>query len=141
MKSRASAAFESGFFVRLVLVVSGLTAIAITATILVAPGAFYSGYGIDLSGNATLANELKAPAGALLVAGLVIMTGVFRRAFAIASLATATIVYLSYGISRVTSIVLDGMPHDGMVWAAGIELVIGGACLLSLLNVRSARSR
>ena len=126
---------------RLILVTSGLIAVAIAATILFAPGAFYAGYGIDVSGNSTLANELKAPAGTLLIAGLMMFAGVIRTRFALASLTVASVVYLSYGLSRVISIALDGVPHSGMVGAAAIEIVIGVICLSMLLRVRRASTR
>ena len=140
MKSRAIAVFGGTFTARLVLFGSGLIAVAIAVAILFAPAAFYAGYGIDVTGDATLANELKAPAGALLVAGLVMFSGAFRRELAIVSLTTAAVVYLSYGLSRVTSIVVDGVPHSGMVDTAGVELVIGAICLLTLLQVRQANT-
>ena len=125
---------------RAVLFISGLVAVAIAATILFTPDAFYAGYGIEVGGNATLANELKAPAGALLVAGLLMFAGVFRSALAVPSLATATAVYLSYGLGRVLSIAVDGLPHSGMVSAAVIELVIGAVCLATLLHTRRAKA-
>lgn len=124
------------FATRLVLLPSALIAIAIAATILLAPEAFYAGCGIEIGGDATLANELKAPAGALLVAGLLMLAGVFRTRFAIISLTTATVVYLSYGLSRLLSIAVDGLPHSGMISAAGIELVVGAVCLAALLSAR-----
>ncbi len=127
---------SSTYTARLILVVSGLVAVGIAATILFAPGAFYSGYGIDVSGNPTLANELKAPAGALLIGGLLMFAGVIRSKLAVLSLTIASVIYLSYGLSRALSIVLDGIPHSGMVGAAVIEIVIGGICLLTLLHVR-----
>jgi len=136
MKSRVIAALRGSHATRLVLFLSALIAVAIAATILVAPDAFYAGYGIEVGANATLANELKAPAGALLVAGLLMFAGAFRAKFAIVSLTTATIVYLSYGAARVLSIAVDGMPHSGMVSAAAIEIVIGAVCLVTLLNAR-----
>ena len=136
MKSGAIAVFGGTLTARLVLFGSGMVAVAIAVAILFAPAAFYAGYGIDVSGDATLANELKAPAGALLVAGLVMFAGVFRRELAVVSLTTAAVIYLSYGLSRVTSIAIDGMPHSGMLSAAGVELVIGAICLLTLLQVR-----
>ena len=136
MKSRAIAVFGGTHAARLVLFGSGTVAVAIAVAILFAPAAFYAGYGIDVTGDATLANELKAPAGALLVAGLVMFAGAFRWELAVVSLATAAVVYLSYGLSRVTSIAIDGVPHSGMVTAAGVELVIGSICLLTLLQVR-----
>lgn len=140
MKSRAMAVFGGPHIARLVLFGSGLVAVAIAVAILFAPAAFYAGYGIDVTGDATLANELKAPAGALLVAGLVMFAGAFRTDFAVVSLTTAAVVYLSYGLSRVTSIAIDGVPHGGMVSAAGLELVIGAVCLVTLLQVRQIKT-
>lgn len=136
MNSRAIAVFGATHTARLVLFGSGLIAVTIAVAILFAPAAFYAGYGIEVIGDATLANELKAPAGALLVAGLVMFAGAFRRELAVVSLTTAAVVYLSYGLSRVSSIAIDGVPHSGMVNAAGVELVIGAICLLTLLQVR-----
>ena len=136
MKSKIMAVFGGTYTARLVLFGSGLVAGAIAVAILFAPAAFYAGYGIDVTSDVTLANELKAPAGALLVAGLVMFAGAFRRELAVVSLTTAAVVYLSYGLSRVTSIAIDGVPHSGMVNAAGVELFIGAICLLTLLKVR-----
>ncbi len=140
MKSKVIAFFGGSAATRVVLFLSAFVAVAIAATILVAPDAFYAGYGIEVGGNATLANELKAPAGALLVAGLLMFAGVFRSSLAVISLATATAVYLSYGLGRVMSIAIDGLPHSGMVSAAVIELVIGAVCLVTLLHVRRANA-
>ena len=136
MKSKAMAVFGGTYTARLILFCSGLVAVGIAIAILVAPAAFYAGYGIDVTGDATLANELKAPAGALLVAGLIMFAGAFRRELAIVSLTTAAVVYLGYGLSRVASIAIDGVPHSGMVNAASVEIVIGAICLLTLLQVR-----
>lgn len=136
MKSRVVSIFGGTHIARLVLFGSGLIAVAIAVAILFAPAAFYAGYGIEVTGDATLANELKAPAGALLIAGLVMFAGAARARFAVVSLTTAAVVYLSYGLSRLTSIAVDGMPHSGMVSAAGVELVVGAICLLTLLQVR-----
>ncbi len=121
---------------RLVLLLSGLVACGIAGAIFVAPDAFYAGYGIDLGGDATLANELKAPAGVLLVSGLLMLAGVFRSALVVVSLATASTVYLAYGLSRVVSIAIDGIPHNAIVGAAVFELVVGAVCLAMLLQVR-----
>ncbi len=118
------------------LLASGLIAAGIAAMILLAPNAFYGSYGIDLGANVSLANELKAPAGALLLAGLLMMAGVFKSDFIIPSLATAAAVYLSYGLSRVLSMAIDGVPHSGLVSAAAIEVAIGAISLVDLLRHR-----
>ena len=126
--------------VKLTLLFSGLVAIGIAVTILLAPEAFYSGYGINVGGNANLVNELKAPAGALLVAGVLMIAGVFRTEFVKTSLTTATVVYSSYGLSRLLSIAMDGLPDISLVSAAGIELGIGAACLFALLRTRDSNT-
>lgn len=129
-------ALNGSFITKLTLLVSGLVAIGIAGTILFAPELFYAGYGIEVEGDTTLVNELKAPAGALFVAGLLIFAGVFRTEFVKVSLATASVVYLSYGLSRLLSMAIDGLPHSGLVSAAGVELGIGAACVLALLRGR-----
>ena len=126
------------FATRGLLLASGLLATGIAATILVAPDPFYAGYGIDISTNASLANELKAPAGTLLIAGLLMLVGVVRFEFAATSLAVASVIYLSYGLSRLLSFGIDGVPHSALVSAAILELVLGAVCLLDFVRVRTS---
>lgn len=118
------------------LLASGIIAAGIAAAILFVPNAFYGAYEIDIGSNVSLTNELKAPAGALLLAGLAMLAGVFKSDFAIPSLVAATAVYLSYGLSRVLSMAIDGVPHSGLVSAAVLEVVIGMVCLLDLIRHR-----
>lgn len=120
------------------LLTSGLLAAGIAAMILFAPDAFYTGYGIDIGSNVNLANELKAPAGVLLIAGLLMLTAVFRVELIVPSLATATAIYLSYGLSRLSSMAIDGVPNGGLVIAAVLEITIGLACLARLMRLRRA---
>ncbi len=124
---------------KLVLLISGLVAIGIAATILFAPDMFYAAYGIELAGNTNLTNELKAPAGVLLVAGLLMLAGVFRTHLTTAGLMVATAIYLPYGLSRLLSIALDGVPHSGLVGAAIFEIAVGAVCLLALVPGRAAQ--
>jgi hypothetical protein len=126
---------------KVVLLVSGLIAIGIAGAILFAPEAFYATYGIELGSDASLTNELKAPSGALLVAGLLMLAGVFKSEFTFASTATAAAIYLSYGLSRLLSIAIDGLPNGALVGAASFELVIGAVCLLALLRFRKTEER
>ena len=69
------------------------------------------------------------------------LAGVFRTELVGVSLTTASIVYLSYGLSRLLSMALDGLPHSGLISAAGIELAIGAVCLLALLRTRDINTR
>ena len=126
--------------VRLVLLLAGFTAAGIAAAIMFAPDAFYASYGITLSQDIDLANEMKAPMGLLAAAGLLMLAGAVRTDLTFASLAVASAVYLSYGLSRVSSFAIDGLPNSGLVGAAVFELFLGVICLFALLRIRKANT-
>jgi len=128
----------SSYSTKSLLLASGLLAVGIAVTILFAPDAFYTGYGIDIDSNVTLTNELKAPAGLLLIAGLLMLTGVFRAELTVPSLAIAAAIYLSYGLSRLLSMTIDGVPDSGLVGAAVLEIALGVFCFLELMRLRRA---
>lgn len=119
-----------------ILIISGLIASGIGAAILFAPVAFYATYGIELGSNFSLLNEIRAPGGALLASGILIMSGAFMDKLAFTSVLVSTLLYLSYGLSRVMSIAIDGVPAEGLVQAAVLEIVIGLACVFALLKYR-----
>ncbi len=129
---------RSSYATKFLLLIGGLLAAGIAVNILFAPGVFYSGYGIDVGSNVSLANELKAPAGVLFVAGLLMLAGVVRSACVKPSLAAGAVIYLSYGLSRLSSIVTDGAPHDELIIAVVIELAIGTICLADLKYFRDS---
>lgn len=118
---------------RLVLITSGLLAIGIASTISASPNAVYAAYGIELANNTSLINELKAPAGVLFFAGLIMIAGAFRVELSFAALVTAASIYLAYGSSRLLSIAVDGVPHGALVSAAAFEIIIGVVCTFVLL--------
>ncbi|MGI9260510.1 MAG: DUF4345 domain-containing protein, partial [Woeseiaceae bacterium] len=122
---------------KLILLLSGLVACGIAVTILFAPDSFYMAYGIELAGNTSLVNELKAPAGVLFVAGLLMLAGVVRERLTSAALQVAATIYLAYGASRFLSFAVDGVPHSALVGAAAFEIAIGAVCLLALLPDRA----
>lgn len=125
--------FRNSTMRALVLVASGLLAIAIAGEILLTANAFYAAYGIELASNISLVNELKAPAGVLFFAGLIMLAGAFLVELSFAALATGATIYLAYGSSRLLSIAVDGVPHSALVSAAGIEIIIGAICAFALL--------
>ena len=119
-----------------ILFVTGLIAASIGGTILVMPAAFYASYGIDLGGNVSLLNEVRASGGILLAAGILIMSGAFMATLTFTAVVVATLLYLSYGLSRILSFTIDGMPSEGLVQAAALEILIGVACVFVLVKYR-----
>ena len=140
MKSRKANNFNKFPAARIVLLLAGFTAVAIAATIIAAPEAFYASYGISIGQDINLANEMKAPMGLLAAAGMLMLAGAIRADLTVASLAVATAVYLSYGLSRLSSMAIDGLPHNALVAAASFELLLGAACLALLMRARGTNA-
>lgn len=125
-------------FARALLIVSGLLAATIGTALLIAPVAFHAASGTDLGRDANLLSEIRAPGGALLVLGMLMLVGAFDAAFHRSALTIGAAVFLAYGLARVVSLVLDGLPADGLLLALVIELAIGAACLMTRLRMRAA---
>ena len=124
-----------------VLLVAGALLILVGTFILVSPAEFYAGNNIELGANVSLLNELKAPAGMLLAAGLFMLLAIFARGFADTATSLAVLIYLSYAGSRFVSMVYDGVPAAGLVQAAALEGIVGLACLAVLMVRRMPAAR
>lgn len=112
-----------------VLLVAGALLILVGGFILAAPIDFYATNDISLGANVNLLNELKAPAGLLLAAGLFMIGAIFIRRMADSATSLAALIYLSYAVSRFFSMAFDGVPASGLVQVAAIEGIVGLACL------------
>ena len=114
------------------LLTAGGLLILVGGFILGSPTVFYASNNIELGNDVNLLNELKAPAGFLLVAGVFMIGAIFIRRQADTALSLAAILYLSYAVSRFVSMVFDGVPAEALVQAAALEALIGLACLALL---------
>lgn len=119
-----------------ILFVSGLIGIGVGAAILLAPGPMFAIHGVELGSNSSLLSEIRAPGGALLVCGIFILSGVFVSKLTFTATVLSILLYLSYGTSRMLSMLLDGMPAEGLVQAAILEIVIGLFCVFALVKYR-----
>ncbi len=117
---------------KVLLLIAGALLLLVSGFILAAPAEFYAANNIELGANVSLLNELKAPAGLLLAAGLFMIGAIFVRRQADTALWLATLIYLSYAGSRCVSMAFDGVPAAGLVQAAALEGVVGLACLAVL---------
>ncbi|NTX65548.1 DUF4345 domain-containing protein [Myxococcus sp. CA051A] len=124
-----------------VLLVAGVSGSLIGTPLLFIPKVFHGWSGIDLGGQVSLLSEVRAPGGALLACGLLIMAGALWPRMTFTSLVVSTTLYLSYGVSRVLSLVLDGAPAPELVAAMVAELVIGTLCGVLLLGRERANPR
>lgn len=115
------------------LLVSGTLLILVGTSIIVSPADFYASNNIEIGTNLNLLNELKAPAGLLLAAGMFMIIAIFVRSKSDIALRLAALIYLSYAATRFVSMVVDGIPASGLVLATALEATLGLACLLVVL--------
>ena len=115
------------------LFVAGALLILVGTFILASPDDFYASNNIELDANVSLLNELKAPAGLLVAAGMFMIGAIFMHSQADTALWLAALIYLSYAVSRFVSMAFDGVPTAGLVQAAALEGIVGLACLVVLM--------
>jgi len=125
------------FWAKTLLFLAGVIAIAVGAAGLFWPVTFHASSGISLGDNASLLSELRAPAAMLLLAGGFILGAAFVARWRLAAIWVSAALYLAYGLTRVFSIALDGVPHDTLLMAGGLELAVGGICALMIWKSRT----
>ena len=119
-----------------ILIIAGLIGAGVGGAILFIPEAFHATTGIHLGGDVSLLNEMRASGGALLAGGVLVLSGAWIQNLTFTSIVVAALLYLSYGLSRVLSMIVDGMPDAGLVQVAGLEIVIGLVCVVALAKYR-----
>lgn len=107
------------------LIVSGLLLTFIGGATLFIPVQMKGSAGIDIAGNSSVINDVRAASALLLAFALIIVSGAFVKRLTYASSLITFVLFLSLGAGRVISILVDGMPVDGLVKATGLELVLG----------------
>ncbi|MEO1037662.1 MAG: DUF4345 domain-containing protein [Pseudomonadota bacterium] len=122
------------------LVTAGLLLLAIGGAILLAPHAFHGGNGINLGDNPNLLSEIRAPGGLLAASGIIILAGAFRTKMRAPAVQLTSLVYGSFGLARIVSMALDGMPSSSIVGAAALELIVAFVGLVILRRARVQRT-
>ncbi len=126
---------------KIALAVSGViaTGVGVGVGVLFAPHAFHATAGIMLGEDINLLNEMRSSGGMVLVSGLFILLGAIRAKVAFLALVVSSVLYLSYGLSRLVSLAADGIPSGSMLQILVLELVIGGICAILLQRERASR--
>lgn len=107
------------------LIISGLLLTFIGGATLIIPVQMKGNAGIDIAGNISVTNDVRATSALLLAFALITISGVFVRKLTYTSSLISFVLFLSLGAGRLISILIDGMPVDGLVKATGLEFVLG----------------
>lgn len=118
------------------LIVSGLLLTFIGGATLSLPVQMKGDAGINIAENISVINDVRAASALLLAIALITIFGAFVKKLTYTSSLISFVLFLSLGAGRVISILLDGMPVDGLVKATGLELVLGvvGAILFNVFQ-------
>ncbi|MEL6189904.1 MAG: DUF4345 family protein, partial [Myxococcota bacterium] len=100
------------------LAVSGSILLAVGGSIFLGPLAYQAGMGVELPTDPTLLSDLRAMGGGLLGFGILLWAGALQRRWGLAAACAGAVLYLSYGLSRLFSIALDGLPSEVLVGSA-----------------------
>lgn len=130
----------NGFITRTVLAGSGALLAYIGGNLVFAPKAFVQNSGISVEQDPSLISELTAPSGLLIIAGAFMIRGAIKQSSIRPALLIGAIVYGSYGIGRLISIALHGVPSEPLVAAAIIELAAAAMLIVLHLNADFERS-
>ena len=117
---------------RLLLGISGALLLVIGTALLLQPHAFFAANGIILGNEPGLLSEVRAPGGLLIGCAVVLLIGVFRAGMTKHALFLAALVYGLYGLSRMISILFDGVPSSSLIGAMVSELIIGALSVFAL---------
>ncbi len=83
-------------------------------------------------------SEIRAPGGALIAAGALMLAGIFSTRHMTLSLGVSAALYLSYGAARLPSLSFDGLPDQTLIAATVFEILIGYLSLFALVRLRNS---
>lgn len=124
----------TSYFTKALLLASSAVAFAAGAYVTFAPVALHASAGVVLNTSASLMSEVRAPGGVLLAGGVLMAAGAFIARVRHTALTLSALIYLSYGVTRLFSIGVDGLPHDNLIAATVLELMLGVAALSALIR-------
>ena len=120
------------------LVIAGIVGLYVGGALVFFPVELQAQSDIILGNNASHFSETRAPGAAILTASVILMLGAFKATLTRLALSLAAIFFLSYGAGRLLSLVLDGMPAEGLFYAMIGELILGIIALILLPKMKRA---
>lgn len=122
---------------RTLLAGSGAVLGLIGGFLMFSPKALLAMSDVFVASDPGLMSELTAPSGILLLVGAVMMTAAVEQRFVNLGLVAGAITYGSYGIGRLVSMTLHGVPSRSLITAMVIELSV--ATVLAFFRSPSPR--
>ncbi len=97
------------------LILAGLIGLYVGGSLVFFPAQLQAQSGIVIS-NASHFSETRAPGAAILSASILMVLGIFRSSWRLIAVFISALFFLSYGLGRLLSLALDGMPAEGLFY-------------------------
>lgn len=121
-------------FTRTALAGSGVILGLIGGALMFTPKAFLETSHVFVERDPGLMSELTAPSGVLIISGVFMILGAVKLRLTNPALMIGAIVYGSYGVGRLVSMALHGIPSHSLVAATVIELGVAAVLVTLRLN-------
>lgn len=126
---------------KIYLAISGLLLTVIGTLTAFNPIQIKADEGIHIANNASALNDVRSFGMLLLATAVFLIIGAFRDSLRKSAAVSSLILFLSLAAGRTLSLLLDGMPSDGMVKATGLEAILGLAGLIIFLSSKKNQTR
>lgn len=124
-----------------VLAVSGALLGGVGVSLLFAPRAFLGINHIHVAPpNPSLLSEVSAPGGFLIIIATLMILGSIKDRFTNLALVAGALVYGSYGVSRLISMTINGLPANSLIVATFFELSVAGILVTLKMKPHSTRN-
>lgn len=120
------------------LFIAGLLLVAVGLGVLIDPLAV-AGSSAALGSETNLMSELRGPGGLLLGCGILVIVGAVRSAYTRLALTLSALAFGGFGLSRLVSLLLDGVPSGAVLAAMAVELIIGVLSVVALFTYEARR--
>lgn len=110
---------------KIYLIISGLLLTVIGGSTLLMPVKMKATENIDIAGDISALNDVRAFSALLLATALLSLVGAFNKQLKYTSAFIMPLLFIALGVGRLISIVADGIPAEGMVMATVLEFVLG----------------
>ncbi|WP_075342384.1 DUF4345 domain-containing protein [Tenacibaculum agarivorans] len=121
-------------FLKIYLFVSGLLLSIIGTLTAFNPVKIKANEGIEIAGNASALNDVRSFGILLIATAILAFSGALKTFFTKTASIAIPLLFIALGVGRIISIILDGMPSDGMAKATVLEIILGtiGIALYSI---------
>ncbi len=92
--------------------------------------------GIDIAGQLTLLNDYRGSGAVLIGAGIIMFLGIIHERMRFTSIVVMSVLYTTFALGRIISIIADGLPVEGLVKATVVELIIGLVAIFALIKFK-----